>query len=152
MIGFLIAECWIFYLGRYSAIPCQLNAPLRGWASMLQTLLFTVWSSSASDWDECLWMDMFICAICCFHYMFKCASYSAQPTVFMNDMNALIDAVNIYFNLTIDIMDSKVLIHLITHGLFLPIADCEANYFVNSNIFNIVSKYLSSTCRFRNIP
>ena len=84
------------------------------------------------------------------HYLFICASYSAQRTVFMNDMNALIDVVNIYFNLTIDIMDSKVLIHLITHGLCLPMADCEANYFVNSNIFNIVSKYLTSTCRFKN--
>ena len=70
----------------------------------------------------------------------------------MNDMNALIDVVNIYFNLTIDITDSKVLINLITHGICLPIAYYEANYFVNSNIFNIVSKYLSSTSRFRNMP
>ena len=84
--------------------------------------------------------------------MFICASYSAQRTVFMNDTNALIDVVNIYFNLTIDIADSKVLINLITHGLCLPIAEYEAQYFVNSSIFNIVSKYLSSTCRFRNMP
>ena len=63
----------------------------------------------------------------------------------MNDLNALIDAVNIYFNLNIDITDSKVVISLMTHGLSLPLADCEANYFVNSNIFDIVSKYLSST-------
>ena len=57
------------------------------------------------------------------HYIFIRASYSAQRIVFMDDMNALTDAVNIYFNLTIDIMDSKVLINLIAHGLFLPIAD-----------------------------
>ena len=64
--------------------------------------------------------------------MFKCAPFSAQRAVFIDDMNALSDVANVHFNLAaLDIMNSKVLINLITRGLHFPIADYDADYYVN---------------------
>ena len=85
------------------------------------------------------------------HFLFTCVSYSAQRIIFMNDINSLINAVNISSNLSLVFTDLTVLTHLITHGVYLPMADSDTNYLVNSRLFNIVSKYISSTSRFKNI-
>ena len=84
------------------------------------------------------------------HYIFNCASYSGPRTSFINDMVAQINAINFRFNLNLDSADCKVLMHLITHGFHSPAADYEVLHTINSNLFSIVSTYLSATSRFTN--
>ena len=84
--------------------------------------------------------------------MFTCASYSVQRVIFVNNIIALINAINNYFHININSTDFDLFIYSIAHGFHshLPTADYEVLYTVNTNIFNIVSKYLSTTYRFTN--
>ena len=84
------------------------------------------------------------------HYMFVCASYTAQRTVFMNNIIALINAININLHLSLDSTDQNVLTRLITCGVYLPNFDYDVVHNVNTSIFNIASSYISATTRFMN--
>ena len=82
------------------------------------------------------------------HYLFDCHVYSTQRALLLKELNDLSNAVNTYFHVALDITDFNTNIDLLTHGIIIPGADCEVQFNVNLSLFNIFSKYVSSTNRF----
>ena len=68
----------------------------------------------------------------------------------MNNIIALINAINLNLHLSLDYTDQTVLTRLITCGVHLPNFDYDVVHNVNTSILNIASNYISATTRFMN--
>ena len=80
------------------------------------------------------------------HFLFECPQYSQQRSILLNDLTALITHIKQVHNVTLDIDKQDDVKHILINGLNLPFID--ANFCINSAIFNIASTFISSTARF----
>jgi hypothetical protein len=85
------------------------------------------------------------------HYLFDCNLYSVHRETLFANLTALRDDINQLYHTFFDLTCPTVVTHLLTHGLYLPEADCYTNANINLAIFNIFSSYISLTSRFSKI-